>query len=142
MGWLLARVEEVDPAFALHAIKRYVAPLFDAAALLVATCPATKADEIAGALALRFSAGFSRLAPTLFALASFALALYLVSRVMRSLPVSIAYPIWAGGGTAGVALLGVLALGEPVTGLKVLGVGLVMAGVVLVNLVSEKRSGC
>lgn len=98
--------------------------------------------EIAGALALRFSAGFSRLAPTLFALASFALALYLVSRVTRSLPVSIAYPIWAGGGTAGVALLGVLALGEPVTGLKVLGVGLVMAGVVLVNLVSEKRSGC
>lgn len=100
------------------------------------------AGEIAGALALRFSAGFSRLAPTLFALASFALALYLVSRVMRSLPVSIAYPIWAGGGTAGVALLGVLALGEPITGLKVLGVGLVMAGVVLVNLVSEKRSGC
>ncbi len=98
--------------------------------------------EIAGALALRFSAGFSRLAPTLFALASFALALYLVSRVMRSLPVSIAYPIWAGGGTAGVALLGVLALGEPITGIKVLGVVLVMAGVVLVNLVSEKRSGC
>jgi small multidrug resistance pump len=98
--------------------------------------------EIAGALALRFSAGFSRLAPTLFALASFALALFLVSRVMRSLPVSIAYPVWAGGGTAGVALLGVVALGEPITVSKLLGVVLVMAGVVLVNLVSEKRSGC
>ena len=61
---------------------------------------------------------------------------------MKELPVSIAYPIWAGGGTAGVALIGVLVLGEGLTALKALGIGLVMVGVVLVNMVSEKRSGC
>ena len=98
--------------------------------------------EIAGALGLRFSEGFTLLIPTGLALAAFALALFLVSHVMKELPVSIAYPIWAGGGTAGVALIGVLVLGEGLTTLKALGIGLVMVGVVLVNMVSEKRSGC
>ena len=98
--------------------------------------------EIAGALGLRFSEGFTLLIPTGLALVAFALALFLVSHVMKELPVSIAYPIWAGGGTAGVALIGVLVLGEGLTILKALGIGLVMVGVVLVNMVSEKRSGC
>ena len=100
------------------------------------------AFEIAGALGLRFSEGFTLVLPTVAALAAFALALYLVSRVMKRLPVSIAYPVWAGGGTAGVALIGVLALGEELNAAKALGVVLVVVGVVIVNMVSEKRSGC
>jgi small multidrug resistance pump len=98
--------------------------------------------EIGGAIGLRFSQGFTLLVPTALALAAFALALYLVSHVMKELPVSIAYPIWAGGGTAGVALIGILALGEALTVFKAVGIGLIMGGVVLVNMVSEKRSGC
>jgi small multidrug resistance pump len=98
--------------------------------------------EITGALSLRFSAGFTEVAPTAAALLAFAVALYLVSHVMKQLPVSVAYPIWAGGGTAGVALLGIWLLGEELTRLRAFGIALVMVGVVLVNIVSEKRSGC
>jgi small multidrug resistance pump len=98
--------------------------------------------EIAGAIGLRFSEGFSVLLPTGLALGAFAVALYLVSKVMRKLPVSIAYPVWAGGGTAGVALLGVFALGEEVDAAKIIGVALVIIGVVIINRVSEKTSGC
>mgnify|MGYP002625773649 CR=1 FL=1 len=100
------------------------------------------AFEIAGAIGLRFSEGFTLVLPTAAALAAFAVALYLVSRVMKSLPVSIAYPVWAGGGTAGVALIGVLALEEELNAVKALGVVLVVVGVVMVKMVSEKRSGC
>jgi len=100
------------------------------------------AFEIAGALGLRFSEGFTLVLPTVAALAAFAAALYLVSRVMKSLPVSIAYPVWAGGGTVGVALIGVLVLGEELNATKALGVVLVVVGVVIVNMVSEKKSGC
>ena len=57
--------------------------------------------EIGGAIGLRFSAGFTVFVPTALALGAFCIALFLVSRVMRQLPVSIAYPVWAGGGTAG-----------------------------------------
>jgi len=56
-------------------------------------------------------------------------ALFLVSRVMRELPASIAYPLWAGGGTAGVALLG-----ERTNPSKLAGIVLVVAGMVLLNL--------
>jgi len=98
--------------------------------------------EIAGAIGLRFSEGFSLLLPTVLALGAFTLALYLVSHVMKSLPVSIAYPIWAGGGTAGVALLGVLMLGENMNLLKLSGIILVFIGVIMINRVSEKTSGC
>lgn len=100
------------------------------------------ACEIGGAIGLRFSQGFSAPVPTALALAAFCVALFLVSNVMKHLPVSIAYPVWAGGGTAGVALIGILALGEPLSAIKAVGVVLIMLGVVLVNAVSEKRSGC
>lgn len=100
------------------------------------------AAEVVGAIGLRFSDGFTALAPTAAALAAFALALYLVSRVMRTLPVSIAYPVWAGGGTSGVALIGILALGEELSIVKATGLVLVVLGVVIVNIVSEKTTGC
>lgn len=98
--------------------------------------------EIAGTIGLRFSHGFTELVPTILALVAFALALYLVSQVMKDLPVSIAYPIWAGGGTAGVALLGVLVLNENINITKILGILMVMAGVILINITSGKKSGC
>ena len=98
--------------------------------------------EIAGAIGLRFSEGFTVLLPTVLAVTAFILALYLVSHVMKSLPVSIAYPIWAGGGTAGVAIVGVVVLDESMNLLKLIGVVLVFVGVIMINRVSKKTSGC
>lgn len=98
--------------------------------------------EIIGAIGLRFSEGFTVLLPTGLALAAFSTALYLVSQVMKKLPVSVAYPVWAGGGTVGVALLGVTALGEDMNISKMIGVVLVLIGVVIINRTSEKSSGC
>jgi small multidrug resistance pump len=98
--------------------------------------------EIAGVLGLRLSAGFERPTPGILALLAFTVALVLVSRVMRRLPVSVAYPVWAGGGTAGVAALGMLFLQEPVTPAGLAGIGLVVSGVVLINRTTEKRCGC
>jgi Zn-dependent M16 (insulinase) family peptidase len=48
--WLLAQVDEVTPADALHALKKYVVPLFDASANLSATCPTNKLDAVADGL--------------------------------------------------------------------------------------------
>jgi multidrug transporter EmrE-like cation transporter len=49
--------------------------------------------EISGVFGLRFSEGFTLIFPTSAALVSFTLALYLVSRVMKTLPISVAYPV-------------------------------------------------
>jgi len=89
--------------------------------------------EITAALTLRFSHGFSKPLPTVIALAAFGSAFYAVSLALVSLPVSTVYPVWAGGGTAGVALLGVLALHEKAGAWKVMGVLLVVIGIVVLN---------
>lgn len=90
--------------------------------------------EITAAICLRSSDGFTKLLPTIAALAAFGLAFYLISLALIELPISTAYPVWAGGGTAGVALVGVLALGEKASVIKGLGVILVVFGIVLLNI--------
>jgi len=90
--------------------------------------------EVTAALALRFSYGFSKLLPTVLALTAFGLAFYMVSIALTSLPISTVYPIWAGGGTVGVALLGVVALHERAGLWKALGVAMVVAGIAVLNM--------
>jgi small multidrug resistance pump len=93
-------------------------------------------SEIAAALFLRYSNGFTKPLPTVFSLISFASAFYLVSLALVKLPVSTVYPIWAGGGTAGVAFLGILILKEQKNPLKLIGVTMVVAGIVILNMAS------
>lgn len=90
--------------------------------------------EITAAFSLRFSHGFTKPLPTGFALVAFGSAFYLISLALVNLPVSIVYPIWAGGGTAGVALLGVLILREKASLEKGLGIVLVVTGIVILNI--------
>lgn len=92
--------------------------------------------EITAAFSLRFSNGFTKPLPTGLALAAFGSAFYLISLALVNLPVSTVYPIWAGGGTAGVALLGVLILREKASIEKGFGIVLVVAGIVILNITS------
>lgn len=96
--------------------------------------------EVTAAMMLRSSEGFRKLIPTAVALVAFGSAFYLVSLALLNLPVSTVYPVWAGGGTAGVALVGVLLLGERGHMLKAIGVVLVVAGIVVLNLASGKSA--
>ncbi len=92
--------------------------------------------EIGAALSLRFSQGFTKLIPTALALMAFGAAFYAVSLALVDLPVSTVYPAWAGGGTAGVALVGVLILGERANTARGVGIALIVAGIVILNLAS------
>jgi len=94
------------------------------------------AAEIMAAIMLRSSDGFRNPVPSVLALAAFGSAFYLVSLALIDLPVSTVYPVWAGGGTAGVAMVGVFILGEKAHTLKAVGVVLVVAGIVVLNFAS------
>jgi small multidrug resistance pump len=92
--------------------------------------------EISAAIGLRFSNGFSKPVPTVLAVTSFGLAFYLISLSLMHLPVSTVYSIWAGGRTAGVAVVGIIVLKEQASLMKGIGVSLVVAGMVLLNVSS------
>ena len=58
----------------------------------------------------------------------------LLALVLKRIEVSTAYAIWAGAGTALVAVIGMSAFGEPATLAKVGSISLIIAGVVGLNL--------
>jgi quaternary ammonium compound-resistance protein SugE len=92
--------------------------------------------EIAFALGVRWSQGFTRLAPALFTIVTGVASVYLLSRALRTLPVGTGYAVWTGIGAAGTAILGVLVLGDSAAPMRVLCIVLIFAGVIGLKLVS------
>lgn len=92
--------------------------------------------EIAFALGLKSSEGFTRLIPALFTVATGLASLFLLSSSLRTLPVGTAYAIWTGIGAAGTAILGMMLMGDPVEPLRMLCIALILAGVIGLKLVS------
>jgi|SRR6266704_4044164 len=94
------------------------------------------AAEVIGTSALKQSAGFAKLVPTIVVGVSYLLSFTLLSLAVRHLQVSIAYAIWSGVGTAAITLIGLYAFREPLTIVKGIGVLLIIAGAVTLNLAS------
>jgi small multidrug resistance pump len=92
------------------------------------------AVEVCATASLPRTDGFTDLGWTAAVLAGYAMSIGLLALVVREIPVSIAYAVWAGLGTAGIAVIGVLVLGEPLTVLKAVALAMVVAGVVILNL--------
>lgn len=86
--------------------------------------------EIVFAMAMKQSNGFTRLVPSILVLVGGVGGVVLLTFALKSLPVSIGYPIWTGVGMVGTVLLGALMLGEGLSVAKVIGVLLLIAGVV------------
>jgi small multidrug resistance pump len=57
---------------------------------------------------------------------------------LKTLEVGIVYAIWAGVGTALIAVVGILAFGESVTALKVLGLLMIIGGTFLLRMASAQ----
>jgi small multidrug resistance pump len=92
------------------------------------------ASEVVGTVFLRFTDGFTRPAPSILVLATYAASLWLTALALRQLEISLAYAVWAGIGTAAVAVIGMAMLGESVNALKLASIALVIGGVVGLNL--------
>ncbi|UUZ61208.1 DMT family transporter [Nocardioides sp. B-3] len=92
------------------------------------------ATEVASTAALPRTRGFRDPQWTVFVIAGYSVSIWLLALVVRHMPVSTAYAIWAGLGTAAVAVIGVLWLGESLNPMKVAALGMIITGVVVLNL--------
>ena len=97
--------------------------------------------EILASASLKLSDGFTKIGYAGLTLVCFAVAFYVMSLVVRTMPLGIAYSVWAGGGIAGVTLMGVLVFGQELDGYAYLGIGLILAGVLVLNALSSAASG-
>jgi small multidrug resistance pump len=101
-------------------------------AYLLLAC-AIAAEVVATSLLGRTN-GFTVLLPSVVVLVGYAVSFFLLSIVVKTMPVGIAYAIWSGVGTLAVVGIGVTLLGQPLTVWQGIGVALVVAGVVLINV--------
>ena len=93
--------------------------------------------EVGATALLPKAAGFTQPLWTTVVVAGYALSIWLLALVVRSIPVSVAYAVWAGLGTAAVAVIGYFFLGESMGWLKATSLGLIVLGVVGLNMVGS-----
>lgn len=93
--------------------------------------------EVIGTSALKASEGFTRMGPSVVVVASYAIAFYCLSLVLKTLPVDITYAVWSGLGIVLITLVAFVLYGQKIDLPGLIGMGLIMAGVVVLNVFSK-----
>lgn len=93
--------------------------------------------EVVATSALKATNGFTKPLPVAIVVVGYTISFIMLSLSLRTIGVSVAYAIWAGLGTAGIALLGWLFYNESLNLATVLGIGLILAGVLVLHLFSN-----
>jgi quaternary ammonium compound-resistance protein SugE len=92
--------------------------------------------EIAWAIGLKYTAGWTKLYPSLLTAAAMIASFYFLSLAVKTLPVGTAYAVWTGIGTVGAAILGILIFGESREVSKIVCIVLIVAGIIGLKLTS------
>lgn len=90
--------------------------------------------EIAWAIGLKYTEGFSRPVPSALTLAAMAISVVLLGMALRTLPVGTAYAIWTGIGAVGAFTVGILAFGDTASTIRIVSIALIVAGIVGLKL--------
>lgn len=90
-------------------------------------------SEVAGSSLLKTADGFKKLLPSIGVIIGYSFAFYALSLSLKSLPLGVAYAVWAGLGTVLTALVGIFIYKENANGKKLLGLALIVGGVILLN---------
>jgi quaternary ammonium compound-resistance protein SugE len=90
--------------------------------------------EIAWAIGLKYTEGFTRLWPSVGTVLSMIISIALLGLAMKTLPVGTAYAIWVGIGAIGTVVLGIVLLGEPANLLRIASLALIVAGIIGLKL--------
>jgi small multidrug resistance pump len=96
--------------------------------------------EVIGTSALKASAGFSRLWPSLVVVAGYGTAFYFLSLALRSIPIGVAYAVWSGTGIVLIAAIGTILFKQKLDAPALIGMSLIVAGVLVLNLFSKAGS--
>ena len=90
--------------------------------------------EVSGTVSMKLSEGFTRLLPSILIFVFYSASFALLTLALKKIDVSVAYAIWAGVGTALIAVVGFLYFKEPLSVLKVFSIFLIIVGVIGLNI--------
>jgi quaternary ammonium compound-resistance protein SugE len=86
--------------------------------------------EIAWAVGLKYSEGFTRFWPSIGTSVALVASMALLALAMRTLPVGTAYSVWVGIGAVGTVIFGIVLWNEPVNLIRMLSVAFIVVGVI------------
>lgn len=92
--------------------------------------------EVAWAIGLKYTDGFTRLWPTVATVTAMIVSLAFLGLALKTLPVGTAYAVWTGIGAVGVAVLGIVLFGESAAAARLACIALIVAGIVGLKLVT------
>ena len=90
--------------------------------------------ETAWAVGLKYTAGFTRLWPSVWVIIAMLLSFFLLARAARTIHPPTAYTVWVGIGVVGAWLVSVVILKDPLRPAQAFFVALVLAGVIGLKL--------
>tara|TARA_R110000764_G_scaffold36871_1_gene82300 strand:+ start:342 stop:674 length:333 start_codon:yes stop_codon:yes gene_type:complete len=93
--------------------------------------------EVIATSALKASDGFSKPLPSVVVVVGYLVSFYFLALTLKTIPVGIAYAIWAGVGIVLISVVGWLLYGQKLDLPALLGMGMIMAGVMVINLFSK-----
>lgn len=93
--------------------------------------------EVIATSALKASEEFTRFFPSLIVLLGYGLAFYLLTLVLRTVPVGVTYAIWSGLGIVLVTLVSMVLYDQIPDLPAVIGMGVIILGVVIINVFSK-----
>ena len=94
--------------------------------------------EVAWAVGLKYTEGFSRLGPSLATVAAMVVSVVLLGWSLKVLPLGTAYAVWTGIGAVGTAILGIFLFGESREVARLVSIGLIVAGIVGLKLLTPE----
>jgi quaternary ammonium compound-resistance protein SugE len=92
--------------------------------------------EVGFIACMKLTEGFTKLIPSIFVIVCYMASLGFLTLAVKTLPISVAYPIWTGIGIAGAVLFGVLVFHEPINLIKVLAIAAIVSGIIVLKVVS------
>ncbi len=94
-------------------------------------------SEVIATSALKATASFTKLAPSLVVLVGYGSAFYFLSLCLKTISVGVAYAIWSGLGIVLVTLISWLFYRQTIDQAGFVGMGLIIAGVVVLQVYSK-----
>ena len=104
-------------------------------------------SEVFATTMLKLSDGFTVLGPSLAVALGYGISFYSLSLCLKTMPLSLAYAIWSGVGTALTVMVGIMMWNDIFNLYSAIGIALIIGGVILLNQgdnsgeVADKRAG-
>ena len=92
--------------------------------------------EIAWAVGLKYSHGFTRLWPSLWTAAAMVGSFWCLALALKKIPLGTGYAVWTGIGAVGTAVLGIVLFAESAAWPRLACIALIVAGILGLKLTS------